>query len=191
MARNGKKKIVRNGIKDFKNNAKTTISLKPMFRSRISYKAALLAAGTLFCLPSLFVQPTLAQTPSLGDGIICVAKGKTQKGNKIYLYTSVIDDNSIQKKQPVSVTINERMVTVDADELVVLDSQQNTLAIVDSLTGSPPEMQPVGQASTTYQGNDTFSGKTADGTPVSFTLQNNYKVFKIKHGTQSYTGSCH
>ena len=122
---------------------------------------------------------------------MCVAKGKTAKGNKIYLYTSVIDDNSMKKKQPVSVTINERMVTVESDELVVLNSKKHTLTIVDSVTGSPPEMQPVGKASTTYQGNNTFSGKTADGTQVSFTLQKNYKVFKIKHGNQSYTGSCH
>jgi hypothetical protein len=103
----------------------------------------------------------------------------------------VIDDNSIKKKQPVSVTINERMVTVEASELVVIDSRQNTIAIVDSVTASPPEMQPVGQAATIYQGNNTFTGKTAAGTPVSFTLSNNYKVFKITHGNQSFTGSCH
>jgi hypothetical protein len=164
---------------------------EPMFMSKIADKVTLLAAGTLFCLPSLFIQPTLAQAPSLGDGILCVAKGKTKKGNKIYLYTSVIDDNSIKKKQPVSVTINERMTTVESDELVVLDSKKNTIAILDSVTGSPPEMQPVGKASTTYQGNNTFSGKTAAGTPVSFTLENNYKVFKVKHGNQTFTGSCH
>jgi hypothetical protein len=169
----------------------TVIRLKFMFRSRISDKATLLAAGAIFCLPSLLIQPTLAQAPSLGDGIICVAKGKTPKGNKIYLFTSVIDDNSMKKKQPVSVTINERMVTVEEADLVVIDSKKNTLTIVDSVTGSPPEMQPVGKASTTYQGNNTFSGKTAAGTPVSFTLQNNYTVLKIKHGNQAFTGSCH
>jgi hypothetical protein len=162
-----------------------------MFMSK-NYKATLLATGTLFCLPSLTILPhVLAQAPSLGNGVICVARGKTTQGNKIYLYTSVIDYNSIQKKQPVSVTISQSMVTVDAEELVVVDSQANTLAIVDSVTGSPPEMQPVGLASTTYQGNDTFSGKTKAGTPVSFTLDKNFKVFKIKHGSQSFTGSCH
>jgi hypothetical protein len=162
-----------------------------MSRSKIAGKATLLVAGTLFCLPSLLSQPTLAQAPSLGDGIICVAKGKTKQGKKIYLYTSVIDDNSLKKKQPVTVTINEPMVTVEAAELVIIDSQKNTLTIVDSVTGTPPQMQPVGNASTTYQGNNTFSGKTAAGTPVSFTLQNNYKVFQAKHGNQSFTGSCH
>ena len=185
-----RKRSPKRGIINLKNNAGTVIRLKPMLMSRISFKATLLAAGTLFW-PSLFIQPTLAKTPSLGNGIICVARGKTPQGNRIYLYTSVIDANSIKKKQPVSVTINKPMVTVDADELVVIDSQKHTLAIVDSVTGSPPQMQPVGQASTTYQGNNTFSGKTGAGTPVSFTLQNNYKVFKIKHGNQSYTGSCH
>jgi hypothetical protein len=171
-------------------NQGTVIRLKSMFTSKI-YKATLLATGTLLSLTSLTIPPTLAQAPSLGDGILCVANGKTAKGTKIYLYTSVIDDNSIKKKQPVSVTINERMVTVDASELVVIDSQQNTIAIVDSVTASPPEMQPVGQAATIYQGNNTFTGKTAAGTPVSFTLSSNYKVFKITHGNQSFTGSCH
>jgi hypothetical protein len=161
-----------------------------MFMAKI-YKAILLATGTLLSLPSLTIPPVLAQAPSLGDGILCVANGKTTKGTTIYLYTSVIDDNSIKKKQPVSVTINERMITVDADEVVVIDSRQNTLAILDSVTASPPEMQPVGQAATIYQGNNTFTGKTAAGTPVSFTLNNNYKGFKIKHGNQSFTGSCH
>lgn len=162
-----------------------------MVKSSVTFKSIILAAGTLFFSTSPLLPTTLAQAPSLGDGIICVAKGKTAKGTKIYLYTSVIDDNSIKKKQPVSVTINERMITVDADELVVVDSRQNTIAIVDSVTASPAEMQPVGQAATIYQGNNTFTGKTAVGTPVSFTLNNNYKVFKITHGNQSFTGSCH
>jgi hypothetical protein len=75
-----------------------------MFMSKIADKATLLAAGTLFCLPSFFIQPTLAQVPSLGNGIICVARGKTPPGNRIYFYTSAIDYNSIQKKQPVFVS---------------------------------------------------------------------------------------
>lgn len=173
-----------------RNNLGTVIRKKFMFMSKI-YKATLLAAGTFFCLPSLSIPPVFAQAPSLGNGIVCVARGKTTQGNKIYLYTSVIDFNSIQKKQPVSVTISQSMSTVEAEELVVVDSQANTIAVVDSVTGSPPEMQPVGLAMTTFQGNNTFSGKTAAGTPVSFTLDNNFKVLKIKHGDQSFTGSCH
>jgi hypothetical protein len=162
-----------------------------MFGSKFSQKLTVLTVGTVLFLPSLLIKPTLAQAPSLGDGIVCIAKGKTPQGNKIYLYTSVIDDDSIKKKEPVSVTINQPMVTVEGDELVVVDSQANTVAIIDSVTGSPPEMQPVGQASTIYEGNDTFVGKTAAGTPVSFTLENNYKSFKIKHGDQTFMGSCH
>ncbi|MBJ7898498.1 MAG: hypothetical protein GC158_00955 [Cyanobacteria bacterium RI_101] len=162
-----------------------------MVVSKKSTSAVFFALSTLLGLSSLTIPPTLAQTPSLGNGIVCVARGKTTQGNRIYLYTSVIDYNSIQKKQPVSVTINESMVTVEAEELVVVDSQANTLTIVDSVTGSPPEMQPVGRASTIYQGNNTFSGKTAPGTPVSFTLNNNFQVFKIKHGAEAFTGSCH
>jgi hypothetical protein len=154
------------------------------------HKATLSALGSLYFLTGLTLQPTLAQTPSLGDGIICVAKGKTAQTSRIYFYTSVIDDNSLKKKQPVSVTINERVITVDEQELVIVDSKKNTLTIIDSETGSPPEMQPVGQASVIYQGNNTFSGKTAAGTPVSFTLDKNYKLFKIKHGNQSFTSTC-
>jgi len=44
---------------------------------------------------------------------------------------------------------------------------------------------------TLYQGDYTFTGKTKAGTPVSFTLEKNYRIFKIKHGNQSFTGSCH
>ncbi len=155
-------------------------------------KTLLLSTGTLLCLPILFIMPTstLAQNPSLDDGILCVAKGKTPQGSRIYLYTSVIDDDSIKKKEPVSVTINESVVTVEGEELVVIDSEEDTVTIIDSVTATPPEMQPVGNASTTYQGNNTFSGKTGAGTPVSFTLANNYKVFKIKHGNEMYSGVC-
>ncbi|MDB9542768.1 hypothetical protein PN472_06325 [Microcystis aeruginosa CS-1036] len=48
------------------------------------------------------IKPVLAQAPSLGNGILCVARGKTDKGTKIYFYTSVIDDASIQRKRPVA-----------------------------------------------------------------------------------------
>ncbi|CAC5341494.1 MULTISPECIES: hypothetical protein [Planktothrix] len=70
----------------------------------------------------------------------------------------------MQKKQPVSVTINE------------------------SING---EMEPAGLASTTYQGNDTFSGKSQAGSPISFTLLGNYSVVQIKHSGQTFTGICH
>jgi hypothetical protein len=52
-------------------------------------------------------------------------------------------------------------------------------------------MQPVGLAVTTYQGRNTFSGKSQAGTPVSFTLENNLRTITVKHGGDSFTGVCH
>ncbi|MEB3174133.1 MAG: hypothetical protein VKN60_02935 [Cyanobacteriota bacterium] len=132
-----------------------------------------------------------APAPSLDDGIICVAKGKVEQGQRLYLYTSVIDDDSVKKKEPVTVTINQLMVTVEMDELVVLDAESETLTVIDSVTGTPPQMQPSGLASTVYQGDNTFAGKTAAGTPVSFTLSKDYRTFQVKHGNDSLKGSCH
>jgi hypothetical protein len=142
-------------------------------------------------LPSLLLQPSLAQAPSLDDGILCVARGKTPQGNRIYFYTSVIDDDSVKKKTPVSVTINEPVVTVDADELVVVNSDTDTVTILDSVTATPPEMKPVGEGRVIYQGNNTFTGKTKAGNTLSFTLGSNYKTFTLKHGNQTFKGSCH
>lgn len=126
-------------------------------------KLSAVAIGTLFLFPSIAVQIASA-APSLGDGIICIAKGMTNQGQKIYFYTSVIDDNTMQKKQPVSVTINEFM---------------------------NGEMEPAGLASTTYQGDNTFSGKSQAGSPISFTLLGNYSVVQIQHSGQTFTGVCH
>ncbi|CAD5983724.1 Similarity [Planktothrix tepida] len=126
-------------------------------------KLSFVAIGTVLLFPSLPVQIASA-APSLGDGIICVAKGRTNQGHKIYFYTSVIDNNSMEKKQPVSVTINE------------------------SING---QMQPAGLASTTYQGNDTYSGKSQAGSPISFSLLGNYSVIQIQHSGQTFTGICH
>jgi hypothetical protein len=51
-------------------------------------------------------------------------------------------------------------------------------------------MQPVALAQTTFHGNNTFSGKTQTGTPVSFTLSQDFRTFTIKHGNETYTGVC-
>lgn len=152
-------------------------------------KIVLLTMGTALVLPNLMIQSSLAQTPSLGDGIICVARGKTNKGTKVYFYTSLIDDNSIKKKHSVSVSIVEPVGEITEGELVVLDNQ--SLLIDDFAAATPPEMQPVGLAITTYQGNNTFTGKTQAGTPVSFSLENNYRTLKLNHGGETYTGVCH
>ncbi|MFN9674223.1 MAG: hypothetical protein ACK552_17295 [Microcystis sp.] len=49
----------------------------------------------------------------------------------------------------------------------------------------------MGLALTTYQGNNTFKGKSQAGTPLSFSLDNNARVFKLQHGNVNYTGVCH
>ena len=154
-------------------------------------KISLIVAGTVLLVPSLAVQPTMAEMASLNDGIMCTARGKTPEGVKIYLYTSLIDNTSIDKKQPVSVTMVEPMTDVVAGELIVIDKKSQTLIIDDFDAATSPEMQPVGSAMTTYQGKDTFSGMSKAGTPVSFTLGNNYSAFTIKHGNETYMGVCH
>ncbi|GCL51751.1 hypothetical protein NIES3804_33320 [Microcystis aeruginosa NIES-3804] len=80
---------------------------------KIPNKAALLASVTLLSLPSLPIKPVLAQAPSLGNGILCVARRKTDRG------------------------------------------------------------------------------KSQAGTPLSFSLDNNYRVFKLQQGNVNYTGVCH
>lgn len=159
--------------------------------SKNFYKILCLVGGVLLCNPNLMVKPTLAENPSLNDGILCVAQGKTSQGNKIYIYSSVIDDDSIKKKQPVSITMNEPVTTIDETDMVVVNSDDNTVTIIDSVTGSAPEMQPVGTASVTYQGNNTFSGKSEAGNPVTMTLSNNYKALTIQHDNDTFKGSCH
>ncbi|MBD2655157.1 hypothetical protein H6G45_17025 [Synechocystis sp. FACHB-383] len=142
-------------------------------------------------VPLFGVHPALSELPSINDGIMCVAKGKSEKGGNIYLYTSLIDNASMKQKKPVTVTINESMTDVVEGEVMVFNKQQETLTVDAFGAAMPPEMQPVGMATTTYQGNYTFTGKTKAGTPVSFTLENNYRIFKIKHGDKSFAGSCH
>jgi hypothetical protein len=139
----------------------------------------------------LSIKPVLAEAPSLGNGILCVARGKTDKGTKIYFYTSVIDDASIQRKRPIAVTIVESVTDIAEGDVVVIDKEHQSITIDAFGAATPPEMQPVGVALTTYQGNNTFKGKSQAGTPLSFSLDNNYRVFKLQHGKANYTGVCH
>jgi hypothetical protein len=157
------------------------------FHSFIPYLCGALAGLNLLPLAAVANAPA----PSLDDGIICVAKGKLEQGQRLYLYTSVIDDDSVKKKEPVTVTLNQLMVTVEMEELVVLDPDSGTLTVIDSVTGTPPEMRPAGLATTVYQGDNTFAGKTAAGTPVSFTLSKDYRTFQAKHAGNSLKGTCH
>ncbi|GCE61728.1 hypothetical protein MiAbB_03668 [Microcystis aeruginosa NIES-4285] len=145
----------------------------------------------MLSLPSLSIKPVLAQAPSLGNGILCVARGKTDKGTKIYFYTSVIDDASIQRKRPVAVTIVESVTDIAEADVVIIDKEHQSITIDAFGTATPPQMQPVGLALTTYQGNNTFKGKSQAGTPLSFSLDNNDRVFKLQHGNVKYTGVCH
>ncbi|TRT45002.1 MAG: hypothetical protein EWV85_19760 [Microcystis aeruginosa Ma_QC_C_20070703_M131] len=69
---------------------------------KIPNKAALLATAALLSLPSLPISPVLAEAPSLGNGILCVARGKTDKGTKIYFYTSVIEKMGL-KPRPLAI----------------------------------------------------------------------------------------
>ncbi len=142
-------------------------------------------------MPSLSIKPVLAQAPSLGNGILCVARGKTDKGTKIYFYTSVIDDASIQRKRPVAVTIVESVTDIAEADVVIIDKEHQSITIDAFGAATPPQMQPVGLALTTYQGNNTFKGKSQAGTPLSFSLDNNDRVFKLQHGNVKYTGVCH
>lgn len=153
-------------------------------------KVGLVLGGVALLFPSAFIKTVSAQAPSLGDGIMCVAKGMTQNG-KIYMYTSLIDDAVMSKKQHVSVTIVQPVVNIAEGELVVVDKIHNTITVDDIAAATPPEMQPVGLALTTYKGNNTFSGKTQAGTPVSFMLSNGYRTITIQHGDKKFTGVCH
>lgn len=155
-------------------------------------KIVLGAIAVALGLSNVLVKAVSAQaTPSLGDGILCVAKGKTDQGNKVYFYTSVIDGSSINRKQPVSVTIVEPASEITEDALVVINKATQSVTFDTFGTATPPEMQPVGLALTTYQGNNTFKGKSQAGSPLSFTLDNNYQVIKIQHSNATYTGVCH
>lgn len=155
-------------------------------------KISLGAIALSLCLPNLFIKSVSAQVaPSLDDGIICVAKGKTDKGNKIYFYTSLIDGASMNQKHPVSVTMVEPASEITEDALVVIDKETQSVLFDAVGSATPPEMQPVGLALTTYQGSNTFKGKSQAGSPLSFTLDNNYRVIKIQHNNATYTGVCH
>lgn len=145
----------------------------------------------MLSLPSLPIKPVLAEAPSLGNGILCVARGKTDKGTKIYFYTSVIDNASIQRKRPVAVTIVESVTDIAEADVVVIDKERQPTTTDTFGAATPPQMQPVGLALTTYQGNNTFKGKSQAGTPLSFSLDNNDRVFKLQHGNVNYTGVCH
>lgn len=159
--------------------------------NRTLLKAAVLATSTTALL-SICLPPLLAASPSLSDGIMCIAKGKKGQDRNVYFYTSAIDDATFSKKQSVSVTMLEKQVEVDEADLVVLDKDKQDLTVtgIETVTESAPELEPVALAQTTLTSKDTFSGKTKTGTPVTFRLEKDYSAIELTHGGQTYSGIC-
>jgi len=125
----------------------------------IFQKTALISVATAIAVPLFAVHPALSELPSINDGIMCVAKGKSEKGGKIYLHTSLIDNSSVKQKQPVTVTINEAMIDVIEGEVMVVNKKQQTVTVDAFGAVMPPEMQPVGVATTTYSTLDNREGQ--------------------------------
>lgn len=163
----------------------------PNSLNRILLKTSVLATSTTALL-SICLPPSLAASPSLSDGIMCVAKGKKGQDTNVYFYTSAIDDATFSKKQPVSVTMLEKQVEVDEEDLVVLDKYKQNLTVtaIKAVTLSASELEPVALAQTTLTSKDTFSGKTKTGTPITFRLEKDYSVIKLTHAGQTYSGIC-
>ncbi len=135
-----------------------------------------------------FAVPALAEKPSLSDGIICIAG----KRGGFYYTTATIDDASISQKQPVSVTVLQRQGAVGVNDVVIYDRTKNSVTIADleSVREYTPAATPVGSGKVTYTGNNTFTGKTSTGAPLSFTLSKNYGTITLTHNGQTYKGVC-
>jgi hypothetical protein len=109
-----------------------------------------------------------AETTSLSDGVMCVAKG-TVSGKRIWFQTSVIDDATMKTNgTPVTVLITEAKTTGPASETMV-----------------------AGKGTTTYLGDNRYSGKTETDTPLSFSLSSNYSHIALRHGDDLFAGVCH
>ena len=109
-----------------------------------------------------------AETPSLGDGVMCVAKG-TVGGKRIWFQTSVIDDATMKPNgTPVTVLITEAKTTSPTSETMV-----------------------AGEGTTTYVGDNRYSGKTETNTPISFALSSDYSHIALRHGDDLFAGVCH
>ena len=109
-----------------------------------------------------------AETPSLGDGVMCVAKG-TVGGKRIWFQTSVIDDATMKRNgTPVTVLITEAKTTSPTSETFV-----------------------AGRGTTTYVSDNRYSGKTETNTPLSFALSANYSHISLRHGNDLFAGVCH
>ncbi|GAA6614635.1 hypothetical protein [Scytonema sp. NUACC26] len=141
---------------------------------------------------SISLLPLFAASPSLDDGIICIAKKKEGRG-KVYFYTSLIDGNTFNKKQPVSVTMLETQSEVTTSDLLILDKKKQSVSVtnIESESITNPELEPVAIAKTNLTDNNEFKGQTQTGTPVTFKLKNNYSKWQLTHAGQTYSGVCH
>lgn len=135
-----------------------------------------------------FALPTLAEKPSLNDGFICIAG----KRGGFYYTTSSINDASISQKQPVSVTVLQKQGAIGVTDTVIYDRTKNTLLIADleSVREYTPEATPVGAGNVTYAGNNTFTGKTSTGAPLSLTLSKDFSTLTLTHAGKTYRGVC-
>ncbi len=110
----------------------------------------------------------VAEVPSLSDGFLCVAKGKTD-GKSMWFQTSVIDDS-----------------TMKADGTPV------TIRIIQSETAEQPYPSTVvGTGTTTYVGDNRYSGVTATNTPIAFVLSSDNARIALQHAGKPYAGICH
>jgi hypothetical protein len=83
------------------------------------------------------------------------------------------------------------MGDIEAGEVVILDKKQGTISIDSFEAATPLRMQPAGLAKTIYQGDNTFTGKSQAGTPLTFKLGNSNRIFTVQHAGMTYTGVCH
>ena len=170
---------------NFRSNYNCTSKMIQVF-----FKAASITTLTTVMLSSSLL-PSFAAFPSLNDGIICIAKKKQGQG-QVYFYTSLIDGNTFSKKQPVSVTMLETQSQITANDLVILDKKKHNISVtnIESESVTNPELEPVAMAQTSLTGNNEFKGQTKTGTPVTFTLKNDYSKWQLIHAGQSYSGVC-
>jgi hypothetical protein len=153
----------------------------------------LLQSTTLFSILTTllgvgFALPSLAAKPNLNDGIICVAG----KRGGFYYTTSTINDASISQKQPISVTVLQRQGAIGVNDVMIYDRTKNTLVVADleTVREYTPEATPVGSGTVTYVGNNTFTGKTSTGAPLSLTLAKDYSTVILTHAGRTSRGLC-
>ena len=136
-----------------------------MMKTTLKISSLAIAAIVAQSLVPLVAQ---AETPSLSDGVMCLAKG-TVNGKRIWFQTSVIDDATMKPNgTPVTVLITEAKTSTPASATMV-----------------------AGQGTTTYVGDNRYSGKTETNTPISLALSSDYSHIALRHGDDLFAGVCH